>query len=343
MPVAVERTGVGIVPLGRRRENARDHKLVSLTNHPPRRIVNRSDPPKFAPRLLKAETKSVVIGICVHNALQDTKACLTSLVASDRNGAKIVIVDDCSGDETASFLADFTKANDNIQLIRHESNQGYTKSANAVLNNGGDDWTIVLNSDTIVGKRSLGSLIDCGEQFECIGVIGPMSNAASWQSVPYLTGDDGKFCVNKIPEGLTVDDMDEICRNIASSESIFVPLVNGFCFAVRRAAIDSVGLFDEESFPMGYGEEDDFCLRVANHGMQCAVSLGSYVFHSKSATFTAERRLPLVAQGAAALKLKHTDERLKASVRALRHHRRLEQFRHQFETAQSQKLKSIGR
>lgn len=337
LPVAAMRAGIEIVPLGRRRENARDHKIVGLVQHPPRKIVANAIAPKHVQRPIDLQSRSTVIGICVHNALEDVKACLNSIVRSNRHEARVVIVDDASNEDTAEFLKGFAQKNPFVKLIRNDDNKGYTNSANVVLAHGGSDWTVVLNSDTILARNSIGRLISAGEQFAHIGVIGAMSNAASWQSVPRLTGDDGKFCVNKVPDGMTVDDVGEICATVGADDVVFVPLVNGFCFAVRKAAADVVGFFDEEHFPMGYGEEDDFCLRATDFGFQCALALSAYVFHAKSATFTAERRVPLVAQGAAALKKKHGEERLKASVQYLRHHPRLLRLRDDFAA-----LESIG-
>jgi GT2 family glycosyltransferase len=108
---------------------------------------------------------------------------------------------------------------------------------------------------------------------------------------------------------------------------VFVPLINGFCYAIRRKLIETIGYFDEESFPQGYGEEDDFCLRAGAAGLLCAIATDAYVYHVKSATFTSERRKPLVEAGVQELRRKHTPERLKAAVDMLRRHPELNRIR----------------
>jgi GT2 family glycosyltransferase len=132
---------------------------------------------------------------------------------------------------------------------------------------------------------------------------------------------------NELPPAITVDDMDRICEELATAAVPLVPLLNGFCYAVRRALIDAIGFLDEESFPIGYGEEDDFSLRAGAAGYLCAVATDTYIYHSKSASFTQERRGPLVEAGAKALRKKHTAERIAAAVHMLRYHPELARIR----------------
>jgi GT2 family glycosyltransferase len=236
-------------------------------------------------------------------------------------------VDDASEAVTAEFLSAFAAANVGVLLIRHEQNRGYTASANAVLREGKADWIVLLNSDTVVPSAAFTKLVTNGEQFDRVGIVGPLSNAASWQTVPQLTGADGKFLVNALRDGMTVEDMDRLCEELSNGALLFAPLVNGFCYAVRRKLIERIGMFDEANFPQGYGEEDDFCLRAGEAGYLCGIATDTYVFHSKSASFTPERRKPLVEEGAKALRKKHSAERIQAATDMLRKNPELKRIR----------------
>ena len=72
--------------------------------------------------------------------------------------------------------------------------------------------------------------------------------------------------------------------------------------------------FEEARFPMGYGEEDDYCLRAGAAGFLCGIATNAYVYHVKSASFTSERRKFLAAAGGKQLRRKHTDERVTAGT-----------------------------
>jgi len=97
-----------------------------------------------------------------------------------------------------------------------------------------------------------------------------------------------------------------------------VPFVNGFCFAIKRAVVDAIGYFDEESFPDGYGEENDYCLRAADAGFELAIADHAYVYHAKSRSYSHERRRELGKTGRSALLRKHATERMVTGQALLR-------------------------
>jgi GT2 family glycosyltransferase len=321
LPVVARRHSVTISPLGNLAEVASKRELFSHSEHlKVRAITGIASPPAAARVKVHVDSIPIDIGVCVYNSPVETEACLTALAAVRRPNQRIVIVDDASDGPTARYLDQFAVRYPQIQLIRHERNQGYTSSANDVLKNSQGQWVILLNSDTIVPSRALGKLVACGEQFAGLGIVGPLSNTATWQTVPQLSGPDGKWMVNQIPKGVSVEDMDRMCEQVSTRVVPFVPLVNGFCLAIRRAVFDRIGLFDEKNFPIGYGEEDDYCLRAGTAGFLCAIATDAYIYHARSASFTPERRPPLVEAGALALRRKHTPERIASAVDMMKRH-----------------------
>ena len=328
LPVAARRLGVKISPLGSPSTDLRHHELLAFVKHPERaRSPAKKAPPRPATRNNDIASISVDIGVCVYNSLAETRACLISLIAARRPQDRIIIIDDASDVPTATFLEQFAADHSGITLVRHDQNRGYTVSANTFFAEALGDWVFLVNSDTIVPSRALTKLVACGQQFPRLGVLGPLSNAASWQTVPTLIGDDGKFAVNKIPNSFSVEDLDRICEDVSAGGVLFVPLVNGFCLGIRRALVERLGGFDEASFPRGYGEEDDFCLRAGAEGFLCGIVLDTYVYHSKSASFSTEGRAPLAASGGKALRSKHSAERISAAVEMLRNHPELRRVR----------------
>jgi GT2 family glycosyltransferase len=328
LPFVVKKLSAQIAGLAGPKVDARNHPQLSLTHHRKRGEFDQDTAlPAAVRKPVDLASISMDVGVCVYNSLDETRACLESVVANRRPNDCIVIVDDASAEPTAAYLDDFVKAHDNVKLVRHESNRGYTASANDALKASTGDWVVLLNSDAVVARGALAQMVVTGEQFPQVGIVGPLSNAASWQTVPQLTGTNLKFLVNEIPPNLTIDDMNRVCRETSTGVVPFVPLVNGFCYAVRRKLIEKIGYFDEEAFPQGYGEEDDYCLRAGAEGFLCAISTDAYVFHVKSATFTSDRRKSLVEAGVQALERKHTPERLRAAVATLKRHPELRRIR----------------
>lgn len=257
--------------------------------------------------LLSPHSASVDIIVCVHNALDDVKRCLDALLSKTTPPYRLILVDDGSGDDTRAFIDDFV-VGQQVRLIRHAQAQGYTLAANAGLRASSAEFVVLLNSDTIVTDGWLDRMIACASTAHEIGLVGPLSNTASWQSVPEIFDADGDWAVNTIPAGY---DLDRLAALIATSSAHLYPRVgflNGFCILIKRALIDDIGIFDEANFGGGFGEENDYCLRAVDAGWSLAVADDTYVYHAQSKSYSHERRLALVQQADKNLRKKHADE-----------------------------------
>src|SRR5690606_23502197 len=219
--------------------------------------------------------------VTVHDALADTKACLGS-IRDRRDGCRgrVIVVNDGSGVETTRWLREFCGANA-FDLIEHDRDFGYTRSVNTGMRASTAPYVLTLNSDTIVTRGWLRGLLRCIRSGERIGIVGPLSNAASWQNVPELRDASGEVAVNQPPDDLDPDSMAQLVARVSQRRYPRTPFINGFCFMVARDVIDAIGYMDEENFPLGYGEENDYCIRAAEAGFALAIADDAYVFHAK--------------------------------------------------------------
>ena len=147
--------------------------------------------------------------------------------------------------------------------------------------------------------------------------MGPLSNAASWQSIPELNNPSGGWAVNELPEGI---DLDTYAETIAHQSVTLYPevqFVNGFCFLITRTALDRVGLLDEETYPRGYGEEDDFAIRASEAGLRHLIADDCYIFHAKSRSFTPEGRTKIVKESKKGIAKKHGPALMKSLIRTM--------------------------
>lgn len=262
-----------------------------------------------------ASGEAVDIVVPVFNAFEDVKACLRSLEQhTDGFHVRVIVVNDASETATSQWLRSFCEGEARFSLIEHPANRGYTCAVNTGLKASTAPYVITQNSDTIVTKGWLRGLVRCMNSDPKLGIVGPLSNAASWQNVPQLRDETGSFTVNQLPDGMTPDDMARLVANTSERCYPRLPFVNGFCFMIRRGVIDSIGYMDEENFPIGYGEENDFCIRAMDAGFELAIADDVYVFHAKSKSFGHDRRKQLSAQGTETLKRKHTADKYNALV-----------------------------
>jgi len=256
---------------------------------------------------INGKTTTVSVVVCIHNALYDVEECLLSLWENRTFPYEIILVDDGSDEATRDYVAKFAEIT-GVKLLRNEEASGYTKAANKGLHASESDYVILLNSDTIVTAGWVEKMITCFRNNEKAGIVSPLSNAASYQSVPevhdLVTGD---WKINTLEDGITLEMMGQIVETTSTHAYPQAAVLNGFCFMISRQVIDTIGYLDEESFPRGYGEEVDYCLRARKKGFELHIVDDTYIFHEKSKSFSHKTRKELGQESKGKLKEKHGD------------------------------------
>ena len=213
-------------------------------------------------------------------------------------------MDDCSTDGISEVLDEYASTYDFITVHHHKQNVGYTSNVNKGFEIAQSEWVLLLNSDTVVTPYWLANLLEATTENN-VAIIGPLGNAASWQSVPNVLSKEGGWDFNLLPENVTPNDIAfqlNINRQNTCAEA---GVLNGFCQLINRNLFFEVGGLDEIAFPKGYGEENDLCARLIEKGYRLLVCPNSYVYHHKSKSFGHDIRTELSEKGSIALKKKH--------------------------------------
>jgi O-antigen biosynthesis protein len=275
----------------------------------------------------KADRLSKVIGIpvdiivCVHNALEDVRLCLSSARRHLASGHRIIIINDCSDEPTTTYLRQFAAGDERVRLIENEGNLGYTGSANRGLVAGEAEFRILLNSDTIVSENWALKMLDVALRSEQIGIVGPLSNAAGAQSIPDIRSAGNNTAINVLAPGVTPAHVDLACESWSFAETLpRATLIHGFCFGVRKAVIERIGLFDDENFKRYFGEENDYCLRAAAAGFEGAIATNTFVFHRKSRSIEEQERLIHTAEAGKRLRELYGLEKIQEGCRQVEEH-----------------------
>ena len=258
-------------------------------------------------------TAEIDIIICVHNALDDLQRCLASLLEHTHQPYHLILVDDGSSEQTAQYLREFADAH-HASLLRSEEATGYPCAANRGMRASSAEFALLLNSDTILTPEWLDRFVACIQSDEKFGIVGPLSNTASWQSVPKIE-DNGDWASNPLPEGMTPSRMAQWIALHSARQYVEIPLLNGFCMMIRRKLLDEVGLFDEENFGQGYGEEDDLVLRARKLGWKMALADDVYIYHAQSKSYSSDKRHALSERAGKLLREKHGESIISQGVR----------------------------
>jgi GT2 family glycosyltransferase len=196
------------------------------------------------------------------NGLQYLSACVASVRKHTKN-YQLIIVDDCSTDDSEEWIKSECTLHDNTTAIFLNEHQGFASAVNAGLADARGDFIILLNNDTIVTPewaesmvRSIGTA-SLKMNLKNIGFVGPVSNyAGGLQGIP--------------TDPYTLDQLDSGAiehRKAFKDHIVFFNFVSGFCMLITKECLKAVGLFDEQYNP-GLWEDNDWCLRATLLGFQ---------------------------------------------------------------------------
>jgi glycosyltransferase involved in cell wall biosynthesis/GT2 family glycosyltransferase len=258
-----------------------------------RRIVARRplDWTRGAGRARATPASEVDVIIPVYGAAKELRACLESVVRETRHRVTLV-VDGPQDADVESVIADF-----DFRVLRNEQRLGFVGSVNRGMRETSSD-VVLLNSDTIVTPHWIEKLIDAAYSSGDVGTVTPLSNHATLCSVPRT------FEENLLPTGFDATSFAAVVENVSQRSYPRIPTGVGVCLYIRRALLDDIGVFDEQHFGLGYGEENDFCMRALARGWVHVADDATFIYHAGHRSFGASHKR-LERRGATTLRRLH--------------------------------------
>ena len=229
--------------------------------------------------------RGIDIIVPVFGAASHLRRCLASVEQHSAlpPHSLILVVDGPQGQDLEDVLSLFVGGDGvSVRVIRNDARRGFVASVNRGMRESSQD-VVLLNSDTEVTEGWLDNLRAAAYSAPNIATVTPLSNAATICSLPEFLED------NLLPEGMSTDELGEIVKQVSQREYPRLPTGVGVCIYIRRAAIDAVGLFDESRFGLGYGEENEFCIRATRAGFEHIADDGTFAYHAGQASFGLEK------------------------------------------------------
>ena len=247
--------------------------------------------------------KKCDIIIPIYNAYDDVIECIESVLRNTKfDGNKLILIDDKSPDERIQpMLKKYAeKYKNEILFLTNEVNQGFSGTVNRGMKISEND-VLLLNSDTEVTPKWLEKIQKCAYISDDIATVTPLSNNATFASVPNL------FKPNDLPEGYTLDEMAKLVEECSFNHYPDIPTCHGFCVYIKREVLNKVGFFDQESYGRGYGEENDFSFRCCEYGLRNVLCDNTYILHKESKSFL-DAKTELMEDGLRVLEKKYPEQ-----------------------------------
>ena len=235
---------------------------------------------RTAPRRSRQQPAVVVP---VYRGVETTRLCLARVLETVPPRTPVIVVDDAGPEPEISAALDELARTRRIRLLRNPRNLGFLASANLGLAAARGRDVVLLNSDTLVPPGWLERLRDVAWSAPDIGTVTPLSNDASILSYPRVNG------LQPPPEAKMLDRIDRMAAKTNGGNLVDIPTGVGFCMYIRRDCLGETGLFRQDLFAQGYGEENDFCLRARHLGWRHVAATGVFVSHVGGQSFRATR------------------------------------------------------
>lgn len=235
--------------------------------------------PDFPKKKIIMDLSIIIVSF---NTKKLTTDCLKSI---EKEGSKIkievLVVDNNSSDGSKEALRDFKTDKFKFIAIFNESNDGYAKANNQGIKLAKGKYILLLNSDTLVHKNSLGELVNFAERTSDAGVVGAklLNIDGSLQSscynfptiknaiLEYFLGKKGLF--DKFaPKGKSPTTVDALV---------------GAAFLITPKAKRKVGILDERYW--AYFEDIDYCRQTWRNGLKVYYLPSSVITHYHGASF----------------------------------------------------------
>jgi GT2 family glycosyltransferase len=222
----------------------------------------------------------------VYGAAAEFARCLETLLAHTdfaRHGLVAVLDGPGQDAQAAALEAARARAGDAVRVLVNDTRLGFVGSVNRGMAASSRD-VVLLNSDTEVTPGWLDQLQAAAYSAPEIASATPFCNDATLVSLPE------PFEPNRLPAGYDAERFARLVERASERRYPRLPTGVGVCLYIKRRALEAVGAFDADAFGLGYGEENDFCLRALRAGFVHVLDDATFIYHAGHRSFGAERR-----------------------------------------------------
>ena len=204
------------------------------------------------------------------------------------------MVDNDSSDHSVSMVtSEFPWA----RLIENKDNRGFAKAANQGIRGSAGRYILLLNSDTILEKKTLARFARFMEEHPDAGACGARLIMADGHVQPYLFGSDPTLSY-LLRRALKRAFLARPLHDWDTEDVMEVDWASGACLMTRSDALAKAGLLDDKMFM--YFEDTDLCLRMRRAGWKVYYDPTVTVTHlgGQSSRGDKERRIGILRQPA---------------------------------------------
>jgi GT2 family glycosyltransferase len=220
----------------------------------------------------------ITVATAAYGNYQTTKFALDALFSSAEGDFELMLINDCSPDNTLSLFLEAKGKHLNTKIISFDKNLEYSGSLNAILSHAAGEWIIFISNDIFVTPGYLREIFGIARSEVDFGVIRGVSNFV----------DNGLETHNiRVPDKIeNLEKLFIVAESIASEfggQHLVDQYLTGDAFLISRRVLDKIGTLDPQFY--GYFADHDLGVRTRIAGYKIVLARGAFAFHLRRANF----------------------------------------------------------
>jgi GT2 family glycosyltransferase/SAM-dependent methyltransferase len=218
----------------------------------------------------------VSIIVVLFNQAQFTLRCLQKILLQSSAGYEVILVDNCSTDETPALL----RRLDNVLVISNQENAGFLLAVNQAAARATGRSILLLNSDAFMRENAMSIALQTLESDPQIGAVGGrliLPSGRLQEAGSIIWSDASALGYGR---GLAAEAAEAMFRRD-------VDYCSGAFLLTPRAIFERLGGFDPYYVP-AYYEEADYCLRLWESGLRVVYEPRAVIDHYEFGSQTSD-------------------------------------------------------
>ena len=206
-----------------------------------------------------------------YNGSAFIQECLDSLFASQCTFEyQVLFVDNCSTDDSLAKITPYTSQ---LELIKNKENVGFATANNQCLPLCKGELVLLLNTDTVLSKESLQTMVDFMDKTPKAGALSPK-----------LLNTDGSVQV----QGSFIGSW-----RYHAKKTTKIPFICGACLLTRKSILNDIGGLDANLF--FYNDDIDFCKQLSKRKWPIYYLPSTSVIHHGGLSSKQSKKTSMVA------------------------------------------------
>jgi glycosyltransferase involved in cell wall biosynthesis len=201
----------------------------------------------------------VSIVLPVHNGARFLAESIESCLSQTHRQIELIIVDDCSTDDTATIISFYEKQDDRLRAFRNEANRGLPETLNVGFSKARGDLLTWTSDDNVYDSEAIAYMAQQLHTYPDVGFV---------------------YCGSRL-----IDESGRVTKVVWNPSPSWLERYNpvGACFMYRREVMEAVGAYRSEYRLV---EDYDYWIRIAKLFLvkHCSEVLYSYRSHDRSLT-----------------------------------------------------------